>query len=129
MTLPEKDACPNPNGMTVEFGEDVVQAHAWRLKGAGAYGSDVDVISIELYRELAANQKNTMTTLTKWAESAHKHEKRADALARAGDALVEIARTARAFGGVNDQERLGAAVRAWDEVMADRYDETIKETT
>lgn len=105
MTLRDTSKCPNPKGMTVEFGEEVVQAHAWRLKGVGAYGSDVDVISVELYRELAHKQQTTMEALTRWAESAHKNEKRATALAEAGDELTRLLQLAYNHSRPDDPER------------------------
>lgn len=64
------DACPNPKGMTVEFPQEVIETRSWRLKGVGAYGSDVNVVALDEYQDLAHAYKGALETLTRWAESA-----------------------------------------------------------
>lgn len=71
----EQGPCPNPKGMTVEFAQDVIQTRAWRLVGVGMYGSDVDVVSVDCYRDLIEELGNLRHALTNWSGSARAYEK------------------------------------------------------
>lgn len=74
MTLPERSECPNPKGVTAEFAQEQIETRAWRLKGVGMFGSDVDVIALEEYRELAAAYHALLQTLMRWSASATAYE-------------------------------------------------------
>lgn len=54
----------------VEFAESVVEPNAWRIKGVGMYGSNVDVVSLDSYHELAAQSESFKRQCQNWALSA-----------------------------------------------------------
>jgi hypothetical protein len=53
-----------------EFSPDVVEPQSWKLKGVGQYGSDVDVVSLAAYRELAQRCGNAEDACLMWARKA-----------------------------------------------------------
>jgi hypothetical protein len=120
--MSDQPPCPNPHGATAEFPDEVIETRSWRLKGVGAYGSDVDVIALAEYRELAHHQATTLETLTKWASSALAAKKRLAVQTKVGEELCEAARNLSALAaGMPGRERLEAALADWDEVMADEF--------
>lgn len=99
--------------------EDAVEPRSWRLKGVGMYGSDVDVVSLDEYRDLAHLQRTTQEALLRWAKRCHEIERR---LARA----VEVGERMHAM--IEQTEGLTPDCQAdWDDFMADEMCSAIED--
>lgn len=64
-----------PENPGVEFPPDAIEPRAWRLKGVGAYGSDVDVVSQAAYYDVAAQNTSFRHQTLRWAQRALALEK------------------------------------------------------
>lgn len=59
----------------IEFPRDLIEPRGWRLKGVGQYGSDIDVIALDQYQELAHLYRTNMAILGNWANSALRRQR------------------------------------------------------
>ena len=50
-----------------EFAPDIVEPMSWKIKGIGMYGSDVDVVSLSAYQELATQYGYCKSACLMWA--------------------------------------------------------------
>jgi hypothetical protein len=55
--------------MSDEFAPEIVAA-AWTLKGVGPYGTDMEVVSLDAYNDLAQRCRNAEAACLIWARKA-----------------------------------------------------------
>jgi hypothetical protein len=108
----------DPHPRESDIPERSPEPTAWRLPGAGMYGSDVEVVGLDAYRRLAVEADNAIQSCLRWAESADKAKARLSRAVKIGERLQQALAERR-----DDQQ----ACVDWDELMADEFVEALKE--
>lgn len=104
----------NPKGSTIEVAKDTLRADSWTLKGAGAHGSDIEVVSADHYLNLAAKAQNAQHAVAMWAEIAKQAKERLGRALEIGERMHECL---TGEDGLVDAD----ALAAWDDLMADEF--------